>query len=158
MKKILLISLAVAALASCRPERRGELGPDPDLAFGIVGRWKVAELSITDFKSPLGDELSVSEDLATLGAPLEITFNADNTYQVNNPGKIPHKFGTSGTWGFNNPEFPSRMGIINNNGETDTIHLRSMARDFDPVWRIQIQRVDCNDELYVGYNVTLIRQ
>ncbi|MFN3951485.1 MAG: DUF5004 domain-containing protein [Thermaurantimonas sp.] len=158
MKKIILYMVAVAAIAGCRPERRGELGPDPDLAFGIAGRWRAAELSIVDFKSPLGDELSVSDDLFSLGAPLEITFNRDNTYQVTTAGKIPHTFGTSGTWAFDNPEFPTKMGIVNNNGESDTIFLRSMARDYDPIWKIQIQRMDCNEELYVGYNVTLIRQ
>lgn len=158
MKKLLLINALAIALLGCRPERRGELGPDPDLAYGIVGRWRAAELSITDFKSPLGDELNVSEDFATLGDPLEITFNRDNTYEVNNPGKVPTKFGTSGTWAFDNPEFPSKMGILNNNGETDTVYLRSMARDYDPVWKIQIRRVNCEDELYVGYNLTLIRQ
>lgn len=158
MKKIILITLAIAAISACRPERRGELGPDPDLSFGIVGRWRAAELSIVDFKSPLGDELSVSDDLATLGTPLEIIFNRDNSYQVVHPGKIPHKFGTSGTWTFDNPEFPTKMGIVNNDSESDTIFLRSMARDYDPVWKIQIQRIDCNEELYVGYNLTLIRQ
>lgn len=158
MRKIILYTLALAGIVACRPERRGELGPDPDLAFGIAGRWRAAELSIVDFKSPLGDELSVSEDLPSLGAPLEITFNRDNTYQVINAGKIPHKFGASGTWAFDNPEFPKKMTIVNNDSETDTIFLRSMARDYDPVWKIQIQRIDCNEDLYVGYNVTLIRQ
>ncbi|GCD76694.1 hypothetical protein JCM31826_01760 [Thermaurantimonas aggregans] len=158
MKKILISLTILGAAIACRPERKGELGPDPNLAYGIVGRWRAAELSITDFKSPLGDELNVSEDFATLGDPLEITFNPDNTYQVNNPGNIPTKFGTSGTWAFNNPEFPSTMGILNNNGETDTIHLRSMARDYDPVWKIQIRRENCENDLYVGYNLTLIRQ
>lgn len=158
MKKSLLTICTIYLAIACRPERKGELGPDPDLAFGIVGRWQAAELIIEDFKSPLGDQLNVSEDFPTIGQPLEIVFNDDNTYEVIAPGKVPHKFSSSGTWGFDNPEFPTKMGIFNNNGESDTIYLLSMARDYDPVWKIQIRRNDCNDELYVGYNLILIRK
>ena len=161
MKKIAFI-LALVAIVSCRPERRGELGPNPDLSTGHLGTWEVTGLSIFDYKWPLGDEMDVTDELPFFGngENFVIKFNEDRSYEILNAWDItPLDFGTGGAWMYvGNQEFPSKMKITTNTGKTIDIKLRSMVRDYDPTWSLEIESARCGGDLTMGYILKLTRK
>ncbi len=161
MKKLILFAV-VLAFTGCKPERKGTLGPDSDLSKGLIGTWEVSGLSLYDYKWPLGDEMDITDEMASFGngENLIIRFNEDRSYDVLNAWEVsPLDFGSKGSWMFiGNQEFPNKMQLTSQEGKIYEILPKSMVRDYDPTWSIEIQNTRCGGDLHMGYIMNLTRK
>ena len=137
---ILFILLGVLSLSSCKKTIEGELGEPFDKVSGMAGTWQLTTFSQTDLNNPIQEKRDLSRFYIKDGiTPLEITFTkAGRTYETDIEfGK--NYFGTSGTWGFDNEEYPSYLLLY---GETDTLqfNLGSVVRSFDQTMSIELPR------------------
>lgn len=142
----LLFALGVFTLNSCKKERL-ELEPPSSKLEGINATWKLIEVIQVDEADALFPEMEVSE--AFIGEDgLEITFNSnDFSYSVR-AGESPNYFGTSGTWAFDDNEFPTLISI-SHDGKTENLNLLRTVRTVDKTLEFRYYR-QCAD---AGKNV-----
>ncbi len=144
MKKYtFLLMLTALSLVTCKPEISGELGTRPERFGAMNGTWSIYSFSQLDLNNPIREERDLSEFYVIEGeTPLRISFNAsDLTYAVT-PGPGKNYFGTSGTWGFDNAEFPSYLYLYGD--DTLRFDLGSIIKPTDTEMVLALPRL-CDD-------------
>lgn len=146
MRIISIIALAASlAIAGCKPDLKGELGSPSNKMEGMSGTWELSKFSQKDLNNPIQEERDLSDFYVNgTDTPYRLTFNlSDMTYTVV-PGPGRNYFGSTGTWGFDNPDFPSLLNLYS---ATDTLQfdLGSMVRPFDNALNLELPR-PCTDE------------
>ena len=156
MKKyISLIVIIVLGLAACKKERPVLNEPGNKLD-GINANWELVEVIQVDEASISKDELDVSDIF--LGNPLKIDINStDFTYSVDNTSG-PNYFGVSGTWEFDDNEFPTKVTFTTSTSKVIDLPLVTTIRPQDTYLNFKIVRKCGGDEeAYVGYKFKFIR-
>jgi hypothetical protein len=140
---IVLLSAALA-ISGCKPDLKGDLGTPSNKMEGMAGTWELNKFGQQDLNNPIKEVRDLSDFYINgTDTPYRITFAvADMSYSVA-PGPGRNYFGTSGTWGFDNPDFPSFLRLFS---ATDTLEfdLGSMVRPFDNALNLELPR-PCND-------------
>lgn len=144
IRKIAFSILAASLLlVGCKPEPKGEIGTPFDKVSGFAGTWKITSFTQQDLNNPIKETRDLSDFYVVDGEePLTLIFNSDKTYSVQvGPGK--NYFGTGGSWGFDNVEYPSFLMLYT---PTDTIQLSlgSVVRSFDNALSLELPRT-CTD-------------
>lgn len=150
-----LFALAGAAILSgCKPEINGELGEPFDKVVGMTGTWELQAFTQQDLNSPVKEVRDLSSFyLNGVATPLQLTFDADGTYDVAlEIGK--NYFGEGGTWSFDDPEYPSFLELYAS--DTLVYNLGSMVRPFDTELKIEYRR-ECGATTTVVYTFTFNR-
>jgi Domain of unknown function (DUF5004) len=145
MKKIFLaILIAGAALQSCKPELKGELGDPADKIAGMNGTWEISTFVQQDPNNPIREERDLSDFYIVSGeTPTHLTFNkADQTYTVQ-PGPGKNYFGTGGTWAFDDNNFPTYLYLYTATDTLETL-LGSIVRESDSQLNIELEN-SCTD-------------
>ncbi|RYE22056.1 MAG: DUF5004 domain-containing protein [Sphingobacteriales bacterium] len=127
-KITLMLVLAVAVFASCKPDALQELGPERDLLASLQGNWKLVKAT------------QVDEDAKTKGFPYQqlditslfpyTTFAFSLNTDANGPTTFTATPGTSpkiikvtgGTWAVDNLKYPKNL-IFTNGAVRDTVSL-----------------------------------
>ncbi len=148
--KILIIALVVGA---CKPKLEGELGVPFDKIAALAGTWQLEQFIQKDPNNPIQEERDLTQFYVVNDiAPTTLQINGDATYTVaEGPGKNP--FGTSGTWGFDNIEFPIFL-ILNTPTDTLNIALNSVVRSTDTSLSLSVDKV-CTDDTGVDQLVSI---
>jgi hypothetical protein len=145
MKKIIFsIATFVLFLASCKPELKGELGDPADKIAGMEGTWQLSSFIQQDPNNPIKEERDLSDFYIVPGeTPYQLTFTgSDRTYAVvEGPGK--NFFGTGGTWGFDNDQYPTYL-FLYNTADTLQLLLGSVVRETDSNLGIELEK-NCLD-------------
>jgi hypothetical protein len=138
-KTIIVISFIAIAIASCKPEVKGELGEVPSKMEGIRGTWEVSGFKQQDPNNAIREERDLSEFYVVDGlTPYRLKFNTDSmTFSVT-PGPGKNFFGAGGSWAFDNNEYPTKMFLYT---PADTIEalLGSAVRPSDNKLEIQFE-------------------
>ncbi len=135
MKKYiyLVIILIATFIISCKPVQYGELGEPFSKTDGIKGTWKVSELIQIDETALAQGGLYTEMNLTDLFdfSNYTITFNVDNE---NNPstfsvdaGGAPSFIDTTGTWSFDDVDYPTEVLFSLPDSIQTTSELRLIA-------------------------------
>lgn len=148
--------MLILAVVSCKPEEFEPIGSKYNLITGVNGTWQIDHVEILDFSLPVPEGRDISDFYTQQASLLGLSFNSNGqTYQVLNPESPGNVFGQSGTYLFDDNEFPEEMWLVSG---TDTIQLGllNMVREIDPYMGLKFDRVQC-DSKYAEYNYTFKR-
>jgi len=147
MKKIIILITAFLAISSCKNDRL-QLAPAASKIAGIQDDWTLNQVIQIDEISQR--ELDVSQ--VYIGtSPMQINFKingTDTTYSVVN-GTSANYLGNSGTWKFDDINYPTKL-IINHNGNDYQLPLIRTVREGDPNLEFRYTKV-CSGKNVVSY-------
>lgn len=155
-KKVLVFSLVVVALLSCRPENRYEIGDPSDKIAGISDSWTISSVILIDEASLNKSQVDISSFYLQGDQLMTMEFTETNYTVTEGTGK--NFFGASGTWAFDDPVFPTQVTLSPENGSDIVLSLLGPIREVDQELRIQYTRGCGPDSPTVSYNFTFNRQ
>ena len=153
MKKIslaLVLLLAVlVGLTGCQPEEY-VLQPAPSKIEGIEDTFVLSRVVQVDQRTlNIDNTLDISAVFVGESGG-ELTFDPEAGTFAFVPNTSIDFLGTSGTWGFDDPDYPS-MIVMNNSTETYTLNLLRTIRPQDQL-QVQLNR-ECSGEVSVSYQM-----
>jgi hypothetical protein len=147
MNKIRLLAmlpLFALLLNGCKENIEGELGESYDKVAGMNGTWELTKFSQIDLNNPIKEERDLTEFYIIDGiTPMQIIFDSnEKSYEVLiSAGR--NYFGPSGTWTFDDNEYPSFL--LMDDGTTErSFELGRVVREFDNSLVIDLRR-GCSD-------------
>lgn len=157
MKKIFILSFALSlSMMACKDKEQILEEPGSKLE-GIHATWEMVEVVQVDEVSISKDELDVS-DAFIAGTPMQITMDSENfTYSVTNTAG-PNFFGDSGSWEFDDNEFPTKITITSNTSDVIELPLESTTRPQDAYFHFKhFRKCGGSAEAYIAYKFKFIR-
>jgi hypothetical protein len=151
MKRIyhlILFALVIAGTA-CEKTDVPPLGEPLSKVEGLSGSWTLE--TVQRFDQSEVDLSKASFDISDvfIRDDFRIVFKTDGTYTVET-GNTPNYFGTSGTWAFDDNEFPTMVMLVNGNGEDLTLRLNGPTRPVDQTLSFTLFR-SCSGDGGYGY-------
>ena len=150
-----LLTASLLAFIACKPEV-GPIGPAYEAGAGIIGTWELSGADQTDLSLPVPETRDISDFFTNSSDKWLVQFNADSTYSVNSVGPGFNVFGTSGTWSYNSPQFPSELHLTEDT-VTTVLPLGNMPRTIDQNVVFVYDRVRC-DKPSVSYKLIFTRK
>jgi hypothetical protein len=135
---LLAFTALALMLSACKPEKL-VLDPAPSKLEGINGTFTLVQVIQVDENAAPGttDELNVSDAFIGTDAP-SITFNSSALTFTYNAGTSPDFIGASGTWAFDDVDFPSK--VVMNNGAQYDLNLLHTIRPQDEFLQVELLR------------------
>lgn len=157
MKKLAILSLLLTSMFACKPDPYEDIGQNYSLTEGISGNWSLNLVEIEDLTLPVPESRDITDFYLSEGS-LSIQFDAEaGTYTVSNPNAPGNIFGSSGTFSFDDPEFPEDI-TLSSSTNTVTLSLTNMVRSIDNEMGMIRQRSKCDsDNPYINYRFNFIR-
>lgn len=150
----LLLLAALLIWAGCK-EPVYEFGEVPSKLEGINDSWELVEVVQVDKLTLSVDSTLEVTSMFLGGSPVKMTFNStDFTYTLE-AGSGPDFLGGSGSWSFDDNDFPSEIRLTTG-GEVINLRMLRTVRPNDPTLEFQIGR-GCGDSYSVGYNYKFVR-
>lgn len=157
MKNILWAFTMLLLLVGCKPDPFESIGKDYVLAEGIKGEWVVNVVEVVDERSPIKLTRDMSDYFVSNITPVELSFNTDAmTYAAQNGVGAGLFFGTSGSFFYDDPEFPSQLSLVSAT-DTFTFKFNQLTREIDRSLNISYTRSAC-EKNYVTYKYTFLRK
>jgi hypothetical protein len=161
MKKYLKLSTVVFLLGTlsfvgCRPDNPYEIGDPADRVAGLSDTWVISEVIMVDEASLTKDELDVS-DYFLQGETLYTIEFTETNYTVTE-GAGNNLIGASGTWAFDDVNYPTQIVLTTESGTELSLSLLAPIREVDQQLRFQVTRGCAADAPTVSYNYTFNRQ
>jgi hypothetical protein len=162
MKKYLFIlGTAISLLVvSCRKEYK-EIGEVPSKIDGITANWVLSSCKVVDKASVVEEVMDITSFLNQSGKLPNVSFEIKSgigTYTCDT-SNVAYSFfgGTSGTWTFDNAEFPKSI-LIQPKGSTKAIvyPLAATIRPTDTYLQIE-KSIFCNGTEKAVYRLSFIR-
>jgi Domain of unknown function (DUF5004) len=137
-KYLLAMTALAMMLSACKPEKL-VLDPAPSKLEGINGTFTLVQVVQVDENAAPGttDELNVSTAFIGTDAP-SITFNSSAKTFTYNTGTSPDYLGASGTWAFDDDDYPSK--VVMNNGTQYDLNLLHTIRPQDEFLEVELTR------------------
>ncbi len=163
-KPIIIFLILTISFTSCEPVEYGEIGDPFSKLEAIEGTWIATEVIQIDETALAQGGLYTEMDLTNLFnfTSYSITFNLDgemqsSTFSVNDGG-APSFIDSTGTWAFNNSEFPDEIyfTLPDSLGYTSKLKLIAPPRDQNPL-RMKFQRFS-GEKLIVSYRYNFEKQ
>jgi hypothetical protein len=167
MKKTSYISLIIVVLAATllsQCKKTYTLDPPPSKIEGLSGDWslisvfQVDEVSLSKAERDL-TEFYIAPDSANV---MQVNFNADNFTFFFSMGSIGRNYlPASGTWSFDNNDYPQYIYLEDELGITTTLKLQGPTRPQDSLLKFSFQRscvIDGEEREYVGYRYEFNRE
>lgn len=159
MKKyITIISITLLGLASCRPDPYKDIGARQGTTDGLNGSWQVSKVEVIDLTTPVPEARDLSDFYLGQSDLLGLSFNvSDNSYTVQNSSVPTNPFGSSGSYSFDDDNYPSKITFISSDMDTVNADLAGIVRSIDAFAGFSVTKSHC-DENYVVYSFTFKRQ
>lgn len=156
LNRLSIIFLAIFALYSCRPEEPGALAAPESKLDGINDSFTLISVTQVDRRA-LGDESSLDVSDIFTSNPTQITFSSsDFTYSVV-PGSGPNFLGDSGTWAFDDIEYPTTVTLTPAAGAEVVLWLNRTIRPRETMLEVEWVR-SCSGAESVSYRYMFARQ
>lgn len=155
--RILAIALPILVLASCRPDQPTDPGPAYGAGDGVVGTWEQSGAVIYDLSLPVPESQDVSAFYAKAGNAWVISFSDDGSYVVDQQGKGPDMFGTSGTWNFDTAYYPTEMTVIPTGETGSELSMLNAPRANDVHFGLSFVVQKCGEDV-AKYELKFTRQ
>ena len=158
-----ILFLLMASLSQCK-KKTYTLDPPSSKVEGLNGDWELYSVIQVDEKSLSKDERDLSEFYIGDGSAelMNVSFSSSNkTFEIV-LGEIGRNFlPSSGTWSFDDDNFPSYIYLEADNGEVTSLKLQSTTRPQDQKLKFSFQRsctINGENLEYVGYRYELNRK
>lgn len=140
MKKLESIFLIILFLLcfTCKKEEAPPIGDSYSQVKGIQDDWLLTKVEIVDEVADPETAIDVS-DLMVGATPSEIHFTAD-TYTIN-PGTSRHFIPFTGSWRFNDNQYPTELILIDNTIEITLNHLKPVREIVDHILQYKFLRL-----------------
>lgn len=157
-KRLLYLTLMLFSLlgfSACK--KRPVLNAPASKTQGIAGTWKLYMVEQVDVNNKLGNirsdtVLEVTAFYLGSKTPMQLNISAGGTYSVS-PGVADNYFKkTSGTWKFNNNDYPTTVIFDNATAEENRLGLLTPTRPQDTELGIKVVKL-CNGKRTVSYNL-----
>jgi tRNA A37 threonylcarbamoyladenosine dehydratase len=151
--KTLLFALCIAlAVPACKKKTKEIYSPSSKLE-GINDVWQLNQVKQYD---PKNKDLVVDvTDMFTESA-IELNLNsADFTYAFNQSN--PLYLGTTGTWNFDDNNYPTKV-TFTNGAEVNTMKLLRTIRTVDPTLELELTRYCAGGTASTVYQLTFVRK
>jgi hypothetical protein len=168
MKKLKYLSLMLLLLTTVLVSRCNKktysLDPPPSKVEGLNGDWKLYKVIEVDEISLAKNERDISGFYIgdNTDSVLNITFNSPEKTFFITDGEIGRNYlPSSGTWTFDNDDFPQFLNLIDDEGEITRLKLQGPTRPQDMQLKFSFQRfciVDDEFKEYVGYRYEFNRE
>jgi len=147
----------LCVISACKKDRP-ELDPPGSKLEGINANWTLVEVEQIDINNVAEPTLDVSEAYLN-NSSMEIKFNSESfSYEVLY-GNTPAFFGNSGTWKFDDNEYPANIELTSDLSEVINLPLIRTIRPQDPFLIFGFERTCGNDEKpYIKYHYKFIRK
>lgn len=135
---LLAFTALALVMSACKPEKL-VLDPAPSKLEGINGTFTLVKVVQVDENAAPGttDELDVTAAYLGTTAP-SITFNSSALTFTYNAGTSPDFIGASGTWAFDDVDFPTK--VVMNNGTQYDLGLLHTIRPQDEFLEVELVR------------------
>jgi hypothetical protein len=147
-KSIFIFSCVLLIMAtwfvSCKKKETKPIGEPFSKLEGIQGEWEIKSVIQIDEQTPLKDQLNLDRFYTqNPDSLMSVSFDSKNlTYSVVE-GNGKNFFGPGGNWEFDNPNFPSKVILYSNLGDTIESTLGKTIRKIDT-------QLDLNFSRYCG--------
>lgn len=149
-----LLLLLGVGLAACKPEDI-VLDPPGSKLDGINGTFTLAEvIQVDPFVIGSGNSLDITGAF-TSGTVPSITFNSTALSYTFAPGDGPNYLGASGTWAFDNDDYPTLISMNDGTAQYD-LKLLHTIRPQDEHLEVQYER-SCGGTVSVIYQFKFAR-
>jgi hypothetical protein len=157
LKTLLSLALMAFVLQACKPKEVFEPGDPFSSLKGIHGTWAIDQVLQVDKLSTKSDN-SLDVSSFFMGAsPLEITFNSDDFTWSVAAGDAPNYLGASGTWSFDDNDFPSVINIVEGSATRTFTLNRPVREQVDQYLDFTMERPACNGDVAVAYSFRFVR-
>lgn len=134
------IILTVVTLSSCQETKDFILDSPMSKITGISDTWKLSQVVQIDVLTKIQERREMDISSLSIGAdPMTLNFTSDGNYTVNAGSSLNYLGSTSGTWSFNDNDYPTQVNI-NSNGETTVLQLFAPTREIDMQLKIGVFR------------------
>ena len=150
--KVLLFALCIAIAAPAGKKKAKEIYSPSSKLEGINDIWQLYQVKQYD---PKNKDLVVDVTDVFAESAIEMNVNsADFTYTFNQSN--PLFLGTSGTWSFDNNEFPKQVTFTNGTA-VDVMKLLRTVRTVDPTLELELTRYCAGGTASTVYQLTFVR-
>jgi hypothetical protein len=137
----LTLVLVISMLASgCKKKIEGELGTPYSKVTGMTGDWELSKFVQIDLNNPIKEERDLTEFFVQEGStPFTMSFeSADRSFtSAIEIGK--NYFGESGTWSFDDDNYPSFL-YIDNATQILEFEMGNMVDQYDNELQLDLNR------------------
>ncbi|MCX6189547.1 MAG: DUF5004 domain-containing protein [Bacteroidetes bacterium] len=133
---LLLIILFSASFISCRPKKFSDIGLEPSKSKGLQANWILSHAYVIDEAATSPDKLDITAFYQTKALPTLIF--TETTFTALTLGTVKNYFGSgSGTWSFDNNDYPTSLRINYSNNVKDTFLLGGTIRPTDSTLKLK---------------------
>lgn len=152
----LIALLALVLFSGCKEEELTLDAPYSKLE-GINGSFRLnAVTQVDELTSSTFNEMDLSSFFVR-STPMTISFdNSTMTYAVANADSLPNYLGASGSWAFDDPEYPSSITLTTSMGESVNLALGQTIRPIESQLIFSVER-GCNGGKAISYRYTFDR-
>jgi hypothetical protein len=163
INNILIVLLAIV-LVSCI-EEFGNTGEPIDRKEQVTGNWKVTTMIQRDLLTDNPDVATFDITSIYSFTQYTLTLNADGSFTTSNPGNAPEFVISSGTWAFDDDQFPSAI-ILSGSGSSSVLDFGSLnsltdRNELEVIFTRKVLIPDNegveHEEDAIGYEYTLSR-
>ncbi len=123
--KVLSILLGIVLISSCKKEEFN-IGTPYSKVKGISAHWVLKEVWQAD---EIAETPPLNVSSVMVGdVPSTLSFTDQGRNYSMDPGSSVQYIPVSGTWSFDDEEYPTQV-VLNNNGENYTLHLKKPVRE-----------------------------
>lgn len=160
MKKIIAVFFLISMLGACQKEYK-EIGNAPSKIEGITAKWVLHSCSVIDKGGFIEETVEITPFFTSSPKLPNISFTMEagvGRYTCDTSNIAFNFFGgTSGTWSFDNNEFPTKLLITPNGSEQGIVMpLAATIRPTDTYLKID-QSVLCGTTEKAVYRLSFIR-
>jgi hypothetical protein len=160
---ILIALLSVTMLSQCK-KKTYTLDPPPSKIEGLNGDWslysviQVDEISLSKGEKDIS-QFYIGSDTTTV---MQANFSSsDKTFTIT-PGTMGRNYlPSSGTWTFDDNDYPQYIYLVDDNGVETTLKLQAPTRPVDTELKFSFQRsciINGEEKEYVGYRYEFNRE
>lgn len=131
------------------------LDPAPSKLEGIDGTFVLSQVNQVDQKTLSVDNTLDVSAVFIGNNPAQISFNSTDMTFTYTPGSTIDFIGASGTWAFDDNEYPSLISMNSTTGQFDLSLLRTI-RPSDQTLEVQLDRM-CRGEVTSSYQYVFSR-
>lgn len=133
----------LASLSSCQETQDLVLDPPLSKVVGISDTWRLTQIVQVDFLTKIPERRERDITTLAIGAnPMTVSFTTDGNYSLNAGSSLNYLGAESGTWAFNNNDYPTLINI-SANGINSELSLYGPTREIDSYLKVGVQRY-CN--------------
>lgn len=151
MKNVIIIACVFIGFMSCKKEIK-DIGAPSSKVDGLQASWKLTNCSMVDELSLTKESIKMADIFTNANPNIKFeTINGIRKYSVDTTNLLINFFqNPTGTWNFDNDEFPTVIQFVPDGGTAFELPLGGPIRTVDSVLKLR-KPIYCGGELKFSY-------